>query len=453
MTTSLRARVARPPGPDLNAVEILRMMRSRRPTDLLEKVSAAGPTLGHFRLGAEHAYLLGTPELVRELFGPLGRVTRKGRGLEQARRVLGTGLLTAEGDLHKRQRRLIQPAFHDRKIASYAGVMTTAAADLGERWSDGETRDLAVDMAELTLRIVGHALFDTDLTTESARVSESLATFLRGSPRAMLPAATLLNRLPLPSSRRIAAADERMNALVYRLIEEHRRDGDRDDVLSMLLAARDEDGSAMPDRQIRDEVLTLLLAGHETTANALAWTWYLLDRNPAAAAALHREVDALAADPSYATLGDLPYARAVVAESMRLYPPAWVIGRRLLAGARIAGWSVPARSICVASPWVTHRDPRWWTDPAEHRPERWINPDGRYDDAAPGQPRGAYFPFGGGRRICIGESFAWTEAVLVLATLARRWAPALVPGHPIDIRPAITLRPAYGMRMVVHARG
>jgi cytochrome P450 len=453
MTTSLRTgRVPRPPGPQLNAVEILRVMRSRRPTDLLEKVSASSPTLGHFRLGAEHAYLLGTPELVRELFGPLGRVTQKGRGLEQARRILGTGLLTAEGDLHKRQRRLMQPAFHDREIAGYAEVMVTAAAELGDRWADGETRDLSVDMAELTLKIVGHALFDTDLTAESARVSGSLATFLAGAQRTMLPGGALLNRLPLPSGRRLAAADERMNALVYRLIEEHRREGDRGDVLSMLLAARDEDGSAMPDRQIRDEVLTLLLAGHETTANALAWTWYLLDRNPAAAGALHAEVDALGADPSYATMARLPYTRAAVAESMRLYPPAWVIGRRLMADTEIAGWRVPARSICVASPWVTHRDPRWWTDPTEYRPERWIAPDGRYDDAAPGQPRGAYFPFGGGRRICIGESFAWTEAVLVLATLARRWAPALVPGHPIDIRPAITLRPAYGMRMIMTAR-
>jgi cytochrome P450 len=453
MTTSLRpARPPRPPGPELTAVEILRVMRSRRPTDLLEKVSAAAPTLGHFRLGAEHAYLLGTPELVRELFGPLGRVTRKGRGLEQARRILGTGLLTAEGDLHKTQRRLIQPAFHDRKIAAYAEVMTTAAAELGERWRDGEVRDLSVDMAELTLKIVGHALFDTDLTTEAGRVSGSLAAFLGGAQRTMLPGGALLNRLPLPSSRRLAAAEARMDALVHRLIEEHRRDGDRGDVLSMLLAARDEDGSAMPDRQLRDEVLTLLLAGHETTANALAWTWYLLDRTPAAAAALHAEVDALPADPTYATLGDLPYTRAVVAEAMRLYPPAWVIGRRLMRDTEIAGWPVPARSICVVSPWVTHRDPRWWTEATRYRPERWIAPDGRYDDAAPGQPRGAYFPFGGGRRICIGESFAWTEGVLVLATLARRWAPALVPGHPVDIRPAITLRPAYGMRMTTHRR-
>jgi cytochrome P450 len=220
----------------------------------------------------------------------------------------------------------------------------------------------------------------------------------------------------------------------------------------MLLAAQDDDGSAMPDAQIRDEVLTLLLAGHETTANALAWAWLLLDQHPAAAARLHAEIDPLPAAPTYDDLGRLPWTNAVVAETMRLYPPAWIVGRRLLADVPLAGWTVPARSLCVASQWITHRDPRWWSDPLTFRPERWLDAAGRYDEAAPGQPRGAYFPFGLGRRVCIGESFAWTEAVLVLATLARHWAPALVPGHPVDIRPAITLRPAHGLRMTLRAR-
>jgi cytochrome P450 len=425
-------------------------MRSRRPTDLLERVATAGP-IAHFRLGAEHAYLLSAPDLVRELFGPLGRITHKGRGLEQAQVVLGTSLLTAEGDLHRRQRRLIQPAFHDAKIERYAGTMTAAATDLaGRHWRPGQVRDVNVDMAELTLRIVGRTLFDSDLGGAAGAVSDSLATFLAGAQRTMLPGGPYLLKLPLPYTRRLRRAHATMDDLVYGLIAAHRAGGDRGDVLSVLLAARDENDAPMPDRQIRDEVLTLLLAGHETTANALAWTWYLLDRHPLAAATVHSEVDALPADPAY---GDaLPRTRAAVAEAIRLYPPAWVIGRRLTQDATIGGWPIPAGSICAASPWITHRDPRYWPDAADYRPDRWITPAGDFDEAAPGQPRGAYFPFGGGRRICIGESFAWTEAVLVLATLARHWAPTLVPGHPIDVRPAVTLRPAHGVRMILRSR-
>jgi len=222
--------------------------------------------------------------------------------------------------------------------------------------------------------------------------------------------------------------------------------------VSMLLAARDEDGAAMPDRQVRDEVLTLMLAGHETTANALAWSWLLLDRHPGAAGRLHAEVDPLPGAPGYDDLDRLPWTRAVVAETMRLYPPAWVIGRRMLADVTLDGWTIPARSICMACQWVTHRDARWWTEPLAFRPERWMTADGRYDEAAPGQPRGAYFPFGMGRRVCIGESFAWTEAVLVLGALARDWAPTLRSGHPVDVRPAITLRPAHGLPMALRRR-
>jgi cytochrome P450 len=453
MPATLRPRpIDRPPGPDLSAVEILRAIRSRRPTDLLERVAAGGAPLAHFRLGREHAYLLGTPELIRELLGSHGRVTAKGRGLEQARMVLGQGLLTSEGELHRRQRRLIQPAFHESRIRRYAEQMSAAAELAGGGWRDGEIRDVAAEMAALTLGIVGRTLFDADLAGDSARVAGALTAFLGGSQRAMLPGGPLLNRLPLPSTRRLSAAGAELDAVVYRLIAEHRAAGDRGDVLSMLLAARDDDGSAMPDRQVRDEVLTLMLAGHETTANALAWAWLLLDRHPAAAARLHTEVNALPGPPAYGDLGRLPWAHAVIAETMRLYPPAWVVGRRLLADISLAGWTVPARSICVASQWITHRDPRWWPDPLAYQPDRWLDGAGQYRETAPGQPRGAYFPFGLGRRVCIGESFAWTEAVLVLATLARRWAPALVPDHPVDIRPAVTLRPAHGLRMTLHAR-
>ena len=444
----------RPPGPEVGALEMLRLLRSRRPTDFLELVATESPSLGHFRLGREHFYLLGTPELIRGLLLGHGRVAAKGRGLEQARRLLGAGLLTSEGELHRRQRRLLQPAFHADRIRAYAEQMRAAAVEVtaAGRWRDGQVRDVAADMAELALRIVGRALFATDLTADAGGVTAALSTFLGRAQRVMIPGGPLLNRLPLPSTRRLAAAGADLDRVVYRLVSEHRAAGDRGDMLSMLLAARDSDGTAMPDRQVRDEVLTMVLAGYETTANVLAWAWMLLDRHPPAAQRLHAEVDALPAAPGYGDLDRLPWTHAVLAETMRLYPPSWAIGRRLLADVTVDGWPVPARSICVASQWVTHRDPRWWAEPAAYRPDRWLDASGGYDAAAPGHPRGAYFPFGMGRRVCIGESFAWTEAVLVLATLARDWAPALVPGHPVDTRPAITLRPAHGLRMVLRRR-
>ena len=452
MVLALHAQVERPPGPELGRLELLRLLRSRQLTSYLDRAAGVAPELAHFRIGREHAYLVGTPELVRELFGPLGRVGRKGRGLEQTRVLLGDGLLTSEGDLHRRQRRLIQPAFHASRIEAYAAVMRTEAAELAGRagWADGAVRDVAADMADLTLRIVGQTLFAADLTDDSTAVAGALAALLGRFQRVMVPGGALLNRLPLPSTKVLLGAITELDTVVKRLIAEQRAGlGDDGTVLAMLLAARDEDGQPMPDRLVRDEVLTLMLAGHETTANALAWSWLLLDRNPAAACRLHAEVDAA---PAGAQPADLPYTRAVVAESMRLYPPAWVIGRRMTADVTLAGWSVPANSLVLASQWVTHRDRRWWPDAGAFIPQRWLTADGVFDEAAPGQPRGAYFPFGMGRRVCIGESFAWTEAVLALAALARDWAPSLVPGHPVALRPAVTLRPMYGLRMVLHRR-
>jgi cytochrome P450 len=451
MALAVHSTVERPPGPELGRLELLRLLRSRQLTSYLDRAAEAAPELAHFRIGREHAYLVGTPELVRELFGPLGRVGRKGRGLEQTKVLLGDGLLTSEGELHRRQRRLIQPAFHASRIETYARSMRVAAAELPERagWADGAVRDVAADMADLTLRIVGQTLFAADLTDDSTAVSGALAELLGRFQRVMVPGGALLNRLPLPSTRVLTAAIGELDAVVARLIAEQRAGlGDDGTVLAMLLRARDEDGRPMPDRQVRDEVLTLMLAGHETTANALAWTWLLLDRNRTAADRLHTEVDAA---PAEAQPTDLPYTRAVIAESMRLYPPAWVVGRRMTADVTLAGWPVPAGSLVLASQWVIQRDPRWWPDALQFRPERWLA-GGAFDESAPGQPRGAYFPFGMGRRVCIGESFAWTEAMLALAALARDWAPALVPGHPVALRPAVTLRPMHGLRMVLHRR-
>ena len=431
--------VARPPGPDLGPLELARLVRSRRFTDLVDRAHAHAPRLAALRVAGGHLYLVGTPELVRELFGPLGRVTVKGRGLEQARLLLGQGLLTSEGELHRRQRRVVQPAFHASRVAAYEEVMRAEAAALPARagWTDGTVTDLGADLAALTLRIVGRTLFAADLDAESGRVAGALGELLQRFGRVMVPGGVLLNRLPLPSTRRLEAAIAELDDVVLAMIARRRAGPPGDSVLDMLLAA------PMSDRQVRDEVLTLMLAGHETTATALAWTFLLLDQHPEAAAALHAELDATPAGG--------PVTRAVLAESMRLYPPSWIIGRRLTADVVLDGWTLPAGSLVAASQWVLHRDGRWWDAPTEFRPARWLGPDG-YDEQAPGQPRGAYFPFGLGRRVCVGESFAWAEAVAVLATLARDWTATLLPGHPVAVRPAVTLRPRHGLPMTLHHR-
>jgi cytochrome P450 len=258
--------------------------------------------------------------------------------------------------------------------------------------------------------------------------------------RLMMPWTGLLNRLPTRRNLRLLAARNALDALVYRLIAEHREHGDNGDLLSMLLLARDQAGEPMSDRQVRDEVLTLLLAGHETTAMSLTWTWLELAHHPEVADRLH-------ASPG------TDYPRAVAAESMRLHPPAWIIGRRAAEDVTLDGWTIPRGTLITTSPWVLHRDDRWWGDAAAFRPERWLTADGRFDEHAPGQPRGAYFPFGAGRRVCIGESFAWTELAIALATLARDWAPETLPETSGDVYPAITLRPADGTPMVLRRRG
>jgi cytochrome P450 len=263
----------------------------------------------------------------------------------------------------------------------------------------------------------------------------------------MMPFSEWIEKLPLPSIRRFERARDFLDQTIYRIIaERHASKEDKGDLLSMLLLAQDEDGSAMSDKQIRDEALTLFLAGHETTANALMWSWYLLSQNPATAAKFYDEVDRVLGDrlPGFDDLPSLKYTEGVFAESMRLYPPAWAIGRRAKTDCAIGPYTVPARSILMMSPYVVHRDPRWYPEPEHFRPERWAEPDTR--------PKFSYVPFGGGTRVCIGERFAWMEGVLLLSTIAQKWRFKLLPGHPVETAALITLRAKHGMKMVAEER-
>ncbi|HEX9943597.1 MAG TPA: cytochrome P450 [Thermoanaerobaculia bacterium] len=447
--TTLRtaALSTQPPGENRPLATLLALRRD--PLGFLERTAARYGDLAHLRVGPYRLVFLNHPELIHEVLVAQHASFAKGRILEQTREVFGRGLLTSEGELHRRQRRLILPAFHRRRIEAYAGTMAADAAAAAARWRDGETVDIAREMMRLTLRIVARSLFSVDVEDEKAReVGRALDALVAAFNLVVVPFQGFLQKLPLPSMRRAQRARETLDALVYRLIAERRRTGGGEDLLSLLLAARDEEGSGMDDRQVRDEVLTLFLAGHETTANALAWTWYLLAGHPAAEARFHAEVDAVLGDrlPGAEDVPRLAFTRQVLAESMRLYPPAWAISRRTVEPVSIGGYPVPAGSGVLVSQWVTHRDPRFFPDPLSFRPERWsASFEAQF-------PRMAYFPFGGGPRICIGMGFAWMEGILLLATLGRRWTMRLVPGHRIEPFPRITLRPKSGVPVTLRRR-
>jgi cytochrome P450 len=416
------------------------------------RVAAEQGDVARVTIAGRHVVLLSHPDLVRDLLVTHQRQMVKGRGLEQAKRLLGEGLLTSEGEFHLRQRRLAQPAFHRERIAGYAATMVDYADRHGARWRDGQPVDAAQEMMRLTLAIAGKTLFDVDVETEAAEIGAAVSTAISAFNFSLLPFSERLERLPFSPLKRFERARDRLDRTIYRMIAERRAEGahDRGDLLSMLLAARDTegDGGGMTDRQLRDEVMTIFLAGHETTANLLTWTWHLLAQHPDVERRLHAEVDAALGDrlPTAADLPGLGYVRQVIAESMRLYPPAWVVGRRNLVPYRVRGYEVPAGALLLASQFIVHRDQRWWPDPERFDPDRWA------PDAPADRPKFAYFPFGAGTRICIGEQFAWTEGILVLATLARHWRLRPAPDQRIALDPSITLRPKFGMRMVVERR-
>jgi len=378
----------------------------------------------------------------------------KGHVLQRAKMLLGEGLLTSEGEFHLRQRRLVQPAFHRQRIAAYTQEMVDRAWITGDRWRDGETVDMDREMMALTLAIVARTLFDADVDAEADEIGGALTEVLRLFQTVFIPGMQLVDRLPLPHTRRFARARGRLDETIYRLIAVRRaelaRGRERGDLLSTMLTAQDAegDGGSMTDEQLRDEAMTLFLAGHETTSNALTWTWYLLSQHPAVEARLHDEVDRVLGDRRATAddLASLPYTRMVLSESMRLYPPAYAIGRRALEDYEVRGIVISRGSLVVVSPLVTHRDARWFPDPERFDPERWT------PEAQGTRPKFSYFPFGGGTRMCIGDQFAWTEGMLLLTTLAQRWRAELAAGQRVAMKPMITLRPRYGMRMVLRRR-
>ena len=458
-------RTPAPPGPRARYPGQLIFSLRGDTLNFLTRTARAYGDVAHFRIGTLRYYLLAHPDHVRDVLVTLdGRFT-KGPALRAAKVTLGEGLLTSEGDFHRRQRRLAQPAFHPNRVATYAAVMSRYAREQADAWADGGVVDVHEEMMQVTLRVVAKTLFDADVRAEVDEIGAAMDVSVRMFTRAMSPFGPILNRLPLPSNRRFERAYARLLGTIDRFIAERRAGGvDRGDLLSMLLRARDAgeagagedgaagDGTGMGDKQLRDECMTLFTAGHETTANALTFTWHLLAHHPDVQARLHAEVDAALGDrlPERADVDRLPFTRQVVAESMRLYPPAWAVGRQAKEPVEVGGYTLPAGAVVLTSQWVTHHDARWWPDPERFDPDRWRDGGG---GGNPERPRWAYFPFGGGPRSCIGEAFAWMEAILVVATIARRWrVEAVAERHP-PLQPTITLRPRGPLNVRVVRRG
>jgi cytochrome P450 len=386
-------------------------------------------------------FFVSHPDYIEQVLVTDNRKFIKGRILRKNRQLFGNGLLTSEGDFWLRQRRLAQPAFHRARIASYADTMVKFALRIASEWSGGEERDIHAEMMRLTLSIVAKTLFDADVDREAKRVGQALEAImhLNSDFRKLLITPTWL---PTPRKVRATFATAKLNRIIYRFIDERRATGtDNGDLLSMLLAARDDDGSRMTNRQLRDESITIFLAGHETTANALSWTWMLLAQNPQVEATLHEELDRVLGGraPTIDDLPNLRYTGHVVSESMRLYPPAWGMARLAIEDTEIAGYQIAKGCGVSLAQWVVHRDPRWFEAPLEFRPERWEG------DLLKRIPRFAYFPFGGGPRQCIGNNFAVMEATLLLATLAQQFRISLMPGREIIPAASITLRPKTGI--------
>ena len=402
------------------------------------------------RLGLTPACLVTDPAIIEQVLK--GRESFiKSRGFRALHTLLGAGLLTNEGDSWFRQRRLAQPVFHRSRIQSYGKVMVDYTEQMLDNWQSGETLDIHADMMRLTLNIVMKAIFNQDVSNQEAEtVAKALDIAMNWFDSKRRQNFLIWEWFPRPENVRYRSAVESMDATIYNILTQRRESGDDPgDLLSMLMAARDEDdGTGMSDQQLRDEIATLMLAGHETTANTLSWTWMLLAQNPKAEAKLQEEIEQVLGSriPTIKDLPNLPYASAVITESMRLYPAVSLLGREAVEEVKIGDYLIPKGCVVMLSQWVMHRKEEYFDNPESFQPERWL------DGLERRLPKGVYFPFGDGPRICIGKGFALMEAVLILVAIAQKYQLSLVPDCEIIPQPSITLRPETGIQITLRAR-
>jgi cytochrome P450 len=397
-------------------------------------------------------FLINHPEDIESLLVGHARIMGRDKHIDVLQRALGLGLLTSEGDLWKRQRRLMSQAFVPKRIQSYADTMVNVTAETLRSWRDGAEQNVHAEMSRITMEVVAEVLFGAGVGKKDgetvATSMEVINEFFANSPEAIF---RVPGWVPTPRNVRMRRAVAQIDALIFRIIAARRAGEAREDLLGTLLAAQDDDGAKMSDQQLRDEAVTLFLAGHETTSLALAHTLFLLSTHPDVERALHAEISAVLGDalPTAADVKRLAYTERVLKEAMRLFPPAWTTGRTALEDIEVRGHRIPKGAQLMMSQWVVHRDPRWFPNPEGFDPDRWL------PERARAIPRFAYFPFGGGPRVCIGNHFAMMEATLILALIVRDWQVMLLPGQRLELKPSVTLRqdgPGLRVRLAKRAR-
>ena len=468
-----------PPGPTHKIPGKLLRQFVRDPINTLSNIAREYGDISYFKLGREHVYLVNNPEYIEKVLIYDHRNFKKGKRLQTAKAVLGEGLVTSEGDYHNRQRRLIQPIFHPKQVVTYGSIVSDYAARMRDEWNDGSTVDISHEMMRLTLRIICKSVLNYDVESEAQQVGKALTTVRKYSKRLQSPIGQVLDKISiLPAPKKAREAKNELDSLVYGLISDRRKQEEsgsnmrHNDLLTRLLEANPSqvtsenatsmstststsiststDGK-MSDKQVRDEVMTIFIAGHETTANALTWTFYLLSQHRDIEKKLQDEIDSALEHrtgnnveskiPSVEDVPRLQYTEKVLRESMRLFPPVWTMGRYVENDYPVGDFTIPAGSSVLMSQYVMHHDPRYYENSEEFNPDRWT------DEFKTHLPRFSYFPFGGGIRGCIGEPFAWMEGILIIATIAQKWTMGLTKDQRMKLDPAITLRPKYGMKM------
>jgi len=418
------------------------------PLDYLRRCAQTYGDILQIHLGTTAIYMLSHPDYIEHVLLTHQKHYTKSRFTQRRKSLFGNGLIFSEGDFWLRQRRLMQPSFHHRNIERYSEAMVELTQRLTADWQDGEKLNMHDEMMQLSLGIVVKTLFDTDNAGDTRAIGQVLDVLIDQVSAAAVRPLQFPDWFPTAGNRRYNAALARLNTIIANIIHEHRQRGTAsNDLLATLLQAQDEDGQRMSDKQIRDEVVNLYIAGHETVALALAFTWYLLAEHPDVEAQLHTELERVLRGraPTIADLPNLPYTEQIVVEALRLYPPVWGIFRDCAQADEIAGYPIAPKTVVLLSPWVIQRDARFYEEPEIFRPERWHH-------AANPPTRFAYFPFGGGQRLCIGNNFALVEARLALATLAQQWHFTLATTDPLELVPSITMRPKHGIWLIANKR-
>lgn len=452
MVTVSKSPVRYPPGPKGHFILGVVPDFSRNPLSFLSRCAQEYGDIVYLRNPLFPLYQLNHPDYIEKVRGTGNNQFVKFQTKRMLKQLIGNGLLTSEGDFWHNQRRLMQPAFHRERIAAYGEVIVTYTNRLLKTWQDGEIRDVHQDMMNLTIGIAANTLFHADVAGQEKEIVDAITVTLeyveaRGlkNPLSLL----ISDWIPTSNKLRFQAAVRQLDNIIYRIIQQRRTSGeDKGDLLSMLLHAQDEDGTRMTDQQLRDEVMTLLLASYEASAAALSWTWYLLSQHSEVESKLMAELQSVlnGRTPNVEDFSRLRYTEMVLMESLRLYPPAWIATRKAIGDCEVAGYPVRAGDVFIMSQWVMHRDPRYFDLPDVFNPERWAG------DLAKRLPAFAYFPFGGGPRICLGKAFATMETVLVIATIAQKFQLKLVTDHPVIPWSTFHILPKYGIKMQLTQR-